>query len=207
MERSQMCLLEPQHSLLVWLTKNSLLCGFTSVEPWGSLKLFSQCAHSDTKNRIPLSVVEWCAGNASLSNGVTRQFVLSSAILQQNIPMDFTRPCKVGGERKGCQKYQYFPSPPSFPPHFLLFISFLLSKLTWKQNKTNLISLCLGCPREQTCTEPRVDVHVNCTFKTDGCPRSEAVAKLTLVLELSSFRILNSSAIAHSSCDLDGESL
>lgn len=52
-----------------------------------------------------------------------------------------------------------------------------------------------------------MDVHVNCTFKTDGCPRSEAVAKLTLVLELSSFRILNSSAIAHSSCDLDGESL
>lgn len=132
-----MCLAEPWHPLLGWLTENCLLCGPTTVEPWGDLNLFSLRAHSDTKNHIdfPLRAAEWCASNINLSRGMTWQLVLSSATPQQNIPMDFMRSCQVGKRERWSNIQVLFFFFFLLFYYFLFFISYFPVNLTSKQSK------------------------------------------------------------------------
>lgn len=139
-----MCLAEPRHPLLGWLTTNCLLCGPTTVEPWGDLNLFSLCAHSDTKNHIhfPLRAAEWCASNINLSRGMTWQLVLSSATPQQNIPMDFMRSCQVGKRERwsNIQVLFFF----FFSSYFIILsFLFLIFQSTWLQNRASRLDLTM----------------------------------------------------------------
>lgn len=53
-----------------------------------------------------------------------------------------------------------------FPPILLFSLFYFLfsSQPDFKTEQADLISPCLGCPGDRNCTEPRINVHGNCTF-------------------------------------------